>query len=85
MGFFCGTLPYPFRGGLLVSNNISCCLSFERLVSADLVPLIATAFITSGSSHPILDGVLGVSLVMHSHFEVCSLHLKCPVSTTLLP
>jgi hypothetical protein len=28
-----------------------------------------------------LTGFLGVSLVMHSHPGVCSLHLKCPMST----
>ncbi|KAF9482863.1 hypothetical protein BDN70DRAFT_874450 [Pholiota conissans] len=41
--------------------------AFERLLSAALVPLTAAAFATSGSSYPILDGILGVSLVMHSH------------------
>jgi len=52
--------------------------AFERLLSASLVPLTAAAFVTSGSSYPILDGVLGVSLVMHSHLGVRSVHLKCP-------
>ena len=51
--------------------------AFERLLSASLVPLTAAAFVTSGSSYPVLDGVLGVSLVMHSHLGVRSLHLKC--------
>ncbi|KJA19317.1 hypothetical protein HYPSUDRAFT_895354 [Hypholoma sublateritium FD-334 SS-4] len=41
--------------------------AFERLLSAGLVPLTAAAFATSGSSYPVLDGILGVSLVMHSH------------------
>ncbi|EIM84982.1 uncharacterized protein STEHIDRAFT_60709 [Stereum hirsutum FP-91666 SS1] len=41
--------------------------AFERLLSAGLVPLTAAAFITSGSAYPVLDGILGVSLVMHSH------------------
>ncbi|ETW76284.1 mitochondrial inner membrane protein [Heterobasidion irregulare TC 32-1] len=41
--------------------------AFERLLSAGLVPLTAAAFVTSGSSAPLLDGILGVSLVMHSH------------------
>ncbi|KAI0069205.1 mitochondrial inner membrane protein [Artomyces pyxidatus] len=41
--------------------------SFERLLSAGLVPLTAAAFVTSGSTSPLLDGVLGISLVMHSH------------------
>ncbi|PCH34567.1 mitochondrial inner membrane protein [Wolfiporia cocos MD-104 SS10] len=41
--------------------------AFERLLSAGLVPLTAAAFVTSGSSHALLDGLLGMSLVMHSH------------------
>ncbi|KAI0942244.1 hypothetical protein AcW1_002922 [Taiwanofungus camphoratus] len=41
--------------------------AFERLLSAGLVPLTAAAFVTSGSNYPMLDGILGVSLVMHSH------------------
>ncbi|KZT64694.1 putative mitochondrial inner membrane protein [Daedalea quercina L-15889] len=41
--------------------------AFERLLSAGLVPLTVAAFATSSSSYPLLDGILGVSLVMHSH------------------
>ncbi|KAL0949943.1 hypothetical protein HGRIS_009967 [Hohenbuehelia grisea] len=41
--------------------------AFERLLSAGLVPLTAAAFVTSGTNYPILDGILGISLVMHSH------------------
>ncbi|KAJ8494724.1 hypothetical protein ONZ45_g13141 [Pleurotus djamor] len=41
--------------------------AFERLLSAGLVPLTAAAFATSGTNYPILDGILGVSLIMHSH------------------
>ncbi|KAH9896959.1 mitochondrial inner membrane protein [Cubamyces lactineus] len=41
--------------------------AFERLLSAGLVPLTVAAFATSGTNYPILDGLLGVSLVMHSH------------------
>ncbi|KAJ3500915.1 hypothetical protein NLJ89_g9577 [Agrocybe chaxingu] len=41
--------------------------AFERLLSAGLVPLTAAAFVTSGSNYPIVDALLGVSLVMHSH------------------
>ncbi|KAH9996387.1 mitochondrial inner membrane protein [Russula compacta] len=41
--------------------------SFERLLSAGLVPLTAAAFVTSGSQTPLLDGLLGVSLIVHSH------------------
>ncbi|KAI0692452.1 mitochondrial inner membrane protein [Cytidiella melzeri] len=41
--------------------------AFERLLSAALVPMTAAAFVTSGSAYPILDGLLGISLVVHSH------------------
>ncbi|KAL4072000.1 CybS-domain-containing protein [Scleroderma yunnanense] len=41
--------------------------AFERLLAASLVPMTAAAFVTSGSSYPVLDGLLGISLVMHSH------------------
>ncbi|GJE90910.1 succinate dehydrogenase cytochrome B small subunit domain-containing protein [Phanerochaete sordida] len=41
--------------------------AFERLLSAALVPMTAAAFVTSGSSYPVLDGILGISLVVHSH------------------
>ncbi|KAF9050817.1 SDHD, membrane anchor subunit of succinate dehydrogenase [Hymenopellis radicata] len=41
--------------------------AFERLLSAGLVPLTAATFVTSGTNYPILDGILGVSLIMHSH------------------
>ena len=44
--------------------------SFERLLSAGLVPLTAAAFVTSGSSAPLLDGLLGVGLIVHSHIGV---------------
>jgi CybS, succinate dehydrogenase cytochrome B small subunit len=51
--------------------------AFERLLSAGLVPLTVAAFVTSGTEYPILDGVLGVSLVMHSHIGVrVSIHLS---------
>ncbi|KAF8970901.1 mitochondrial inner membrane protein [Flammula alnicola] len=41
--------------------------AFERLLSASLVPLTAAAFVTTGSNYPIIDALLGVGLVMHSH------------------
>jgi len=41
--------------------------AFERLLSASLVPLTAAAFVTSGSNYPVVDALLGVGLVMHSH------------------
>lgn len=44
--------------------------SFERLLSAALVPLTGAAFVTSGSAYPLLDGILGVALIMHSHIGV---------------
>lgn len=45
--------------------------AFERLLAASLVPITGAAFVTSGSAYPVLDGLLGVSLVMHSHIGVC--------------
>ena len=47
--------------------------AFERLLAASLVPMTAAAVATSGSSHAILDGLLGVALVMHSHIGVSRL------------
>ena len=44
--------------------------SFERLLAAGLVPLTTAAFVTSGSPAPLLDGLLGVSLIVHSHIGV---------------
>jgi hypothetical protein len=46
--------------------------AFERLLSAALVPATVAAFVVSPSAYPILDGILGVSLVMHSHIGVSS-------------
>lgn len=47
--------------------------SFERLLSATLIPLTASAAVVSGSAYPIVDGLLGLSLVVHSHigFDAC--------------
>lgn len=50
--------------------------AFERLLSAGLVPLTAAAFVTSGSNYPVVDGLLGISLVMHSHIGVRSLDVN---------
>ena len=44
--------------------------AFERILSAGLVPLTVASFVTSGTNYPIIDGLLGVSLVMHSHIGV---------------
>ncbi|KAF7796066.1 hypothetical protein EIP86_007237 [Pleurotus ostreatoroseus] len=41
--------------------------AFERILTASLVPLTGAAFIASTTANPILDGLLGVGLVMHSH------------------
>ncbi|CCA70522.1 related to succinate dehydrogenase [ubiquinone] cytochrome b small subunit, mitochondrial precursor [Serendipita indica DSM 11827] len=41
--------------------------AFERLLAAGLVPLTGVAFVTSGSHYPVLDGVLALSLIVHSH------------------
>ncbi|KZT03108.1 mitochondrial inner membrane protein [Laetiporus sulphureus 93-53] len=40
---------------------------FERLLSAGLVPMTIAAFVTSPSNYPLLDGLLGITLVMHNH------------------
>jgi len=47
--------------------------SFERLLSAALIPLTASAAVVSGSAYPVVDGILAISLVIHSHigFEAC--------------
>lgn len=44
--------------------------AFERLLSAGLIPLTVAAFVTSTTAHPILDGLLGATLVIHSHIGV---------------
>lgn len=41
--------------------------AFERLLSVALIPMTASAFVLSSSANPVLDGVLAVSLVIHSH------------------
>ena len=41
--------------------------SYERLLAAALIPLTGTAAVVSGSAYPIIDGTLGVSLIIHSH------------------
>ncbi|KAJ3927786.1 MAG: mitochondrial inner membrane protein [Lentinula lateritia] len=41
--------------------------AFERLVSAALVPMTVAAFATSGTNYPIFDGILGLTLIIHSH------------------
>ena len=50
--------------------------AFERLLAASLLPITGAAFVTSGSAYPVLDGILGVSLVMHSHIGVCNFFLQ---------
>jgi len=41
--------------------------AFERLLAASLVPMTAAAFVTSGTQYPVFDGILAVSLIVHSH------------------
>ncbi|KAH7886535.1 SDHD, membrane anchor subunit of succinate dehydrogenase [Phlebopus sp. FC_14] len=55
------TFPLPSR------SHGSYHWAFERLLSAALVPITAATFVTSGSHYPMLDGILGIALVMHSH------------------
>ena len=40
--------------------------TFERALSVALIPLIVTPFVT-GSSTPILDALIGTSVIVHSH------------------
>ncbi|KIY53280.1 hypothetical protein FISHEDRAFT_55354 [Fistulina hepatica ATCC 64428] len=54
--------------------------SFERLLSVALVPLTMTAFVTTGSNYPIVDGLLSASLVMHSHIGVFRAPLTAPLN-----
>lgn len=39
--------------------------TFERVISAALIPVVGATFVTS--PNPVLDGVLAASLVLHSH------------------
>lgn len=32
--------------------------------------MTAAAFVTSGTNYPVLDGILGISLIVHSHLGV---------------
>ncbi|KDQ58287.1 hypothetical protein JAAARDRAFT_35097 [Jaapia argillacea MUCL 33604] len=41
--------------------------AFERLLSAGLIPLTGAAFAVSPTAYPLIDGLLAVSLVVHSH------------------
>ncbi|KAH8919566.1 hypothetical protein BT69DRAFT_1266500 [Atractiella rhizophila] len=45
--------------------------TFERLLSASLIPMVGATFVSS--AHPVLDGLLSVALVFHSHigFDSC--------------
>ncbi|EJD43562.1 hypothetical protein AURDEDRAFT_114629 [Auricularia subglabra TFB-10046 SS5] len=60
--------------------------AFERLLSASLVPLTVSAYATSASPYAVLDGVLGVTLVMHSHigFDQCIVDYLHPRKFPLL-
>jgi len=57
--------PTPFPSPSRVHGSYH--WAFERLLSGGLVPLTVAAFATSTTQHPILDGLLGVTLVVHSH------------------
>ncbi|KAI9638507.1 CybS-domain-containing protein [Dioszegia hungarica] len=41
--------------------------AFERVLSASLIPVMGAAAVSTGSAYPIIDGVLAVSLIIHSH------------------
>lgn len=44
--------------------------AFERLLSVALIPMTVSAFVVSPTAYPVLDGVLAMSLVVHSHIGV---------------
>ena len=46
--------------------------------------MTAAAFATSGTAYPVLDGLLGISLVMHSHIGVGNVAGYSPYSITLI-
>ncbi|GJJ06058.1 hypothetical protein Clacol_000246 [Clathrus columnatus] len=56
-------LPYPSPSRTDGSHH----WAFERLLSASLIPLTGAAFVTGSTTYPVLDGILGVALVVHSH------------------
>ncbi|WVQ98548.1 hypothetical protein IAU59_005674 [Kwoniella sp. CBS 9459] len=47
--------------------------AFERVLSAALVPVTVGAAVSTGSAYPIMDGILAISLIIHSHigFDSC--------------
>ncbi|KAL5485499.1 SDH4 [Sanghuangporus weigelae] len=49
--------------------------AFERLLSGALVPITGAAFVTTGSQYPLIDALLGVSLVIHSHIGFESIRI----------
>lgn len=51
--------------------------SFERFLSAALIPLVGATAVTS--VNPVLDGVLSVALVVHSHLVRSVPRLYVPV------
>ncbi|EIM19460.1 hypothetical protein E3Q22_02717 [Wallemia mellicola] len=60
-----GTVNDPTRFPPPNSAHGSSHWAFERAVSAALVPVIGASFITS--SHPVIDGLICSSLLVHSH------------------
>lgn len=55
--------PFPVPNRMHGSHH----WAFERLLSVALIPMTVSAFAVSPTAYPILDGVLAVSLVVHSH------------------
>ncbi|TIA88823.1 hypothetical protein E3P99_02385 [Wallemia hederae] len=60
-----GTVNDPTRFPPPNSAHGSSHWAFERAVSAALVPIIGASFVTS--AHPVLDGLICSSLLVHSH------------------
>ncbi|KAF6744397.1 CybS-domain-containing protein [Ephemerocybe angulata] len=60
--------PSPTHGYHLTTGSANA----RTLAAAAPVPLTASAFATSGTNYPMLDGILGLSLIAHSRSHWCS-------------
>lgn len=61
-----GTVNDPVRISQPHKSHGSYHWTFERALAVALVPLVVTPFVT-GTSTPILDALIGTSVVLHSH------------------
>ena len=65
LGYIEGTVNEPTKFPTPNSHHGSSHWAFERAVSAALVPILGATAVTS--SHPVLDGLICSSLIIHSH------------------